>query len=332
MVPSFIHPPCSELSATNCAKTRVPFHGLRGHHVRMGMRRGIVLILLIVTCSAFAAQEVSKGDGSNIVPTGNTDAAAEYQTAAGKPETRAEHDARMAWWRDAMACSSTGAYPLYTPAAAPPWTARREPSCSYRDYLVSPDTGFLKRNWPQIKLATQRLMSLDSDKDSILDLAQSNTLYGTWYGKIPWVTCLGLAAVQASGQMALVMGDTSFAETCKQFVKAGKSNFVKTFWNGEYFEQIHDPAKLEHVGSYNGCLIDQVMGQGWAFQVGLDCVLPEEKTKKALNAIWKYNFAPDVGPFRGVRPIGRWRHARRGRHAHVLMAAWRQAEGYQGLR
>jgi uncharacterized protein (DUF608 family) len=191
---------------------------------------------------------------------------------------------------------------------------------AYRDYLVSPDTEFLKRNWPQIKHATEWMMSLDSDRDGILDKPQSNTLDGTWYGKIPWITSLGLAAVAASRQMALTMGDTAFADICKQFVGVGKANFEKTFWNGEYFEQIHDPSKLEHVGSYNGCEIDQVFGQGWAFQVGLDRVLPEEKTKEALNAIWKYNFTPDVGPYRKERPAGRW-YAMPG-EGGTLMCSW----------
>ena len=191
---------------------------------------------------------------------------------------------------------------------------------AYRDHLVSPDTAFLNRNWPQIKLATEWLMQLDSDRDGILDKLQANTLDGTWYGKIPWITSLGLAAVEATAQMALLMGDAPYAEACKKFVATGKANFVKTFWNGEYFEQIHDPAQLEHVGSYNGCLIDQVMGQGWAFQVGLDRVLPEEKTKAALAAIWKYNFTPDVGPYRKERPAGRW-YALPG-EAGTLMCSW----------
>jgi hypothetical protein len=120
--------------------------------------------------------------------------------------------------------------------------------------------------------------------------------------------------------MAVAMGDSAFAETCKKFAEAGKSNFVKMFWNGEYFEQVHDPAQMEHVGSYNGCEIDQVFGQGWAFQVGLDRVLPEDKTKEALNAIWKYNFTPDVGPFRKERPAGRW-YAMPG-EAGTLMCSW----------
>jgi hypothetical protein len=69
---------------------------------------------------------------------------------------------------------------------------------AYRDYLVSPDAEFLKRNRPQIKLATQWMMSLDSDQDGILDKPQANTLDGTWFGKNPWITSLGLASVEAS--------------------------------------------------------------------------------------------------------------------------------------
>jgi hypothetical protein len=56
---------------------------------------------------------------------------------------------------------------------------------AYRDVLVSPDVAFLKRNWPQIKLATEWLMSLDKDGDGILDKPQANTLDATWYGKVP---------------------------------------------------------------------------------------------------------------------------------------------------
>ena len=54
-----------------------------------------IITALTVTASAFA------GDGSIVVPSGSTEAASAYESAAGKPETKAEHDARMRWWREA---------------------------------------------------------------------------------------------------------------------------------------------------------------------------------------------------------------------------------------
>jgi hypothetical protein len=37
--------------------------------------------------------------------------------------------------------------------------------------------------------------------------------------------------------------------------------------------------------------------------VGLDRVLPEDKTRKALASLWRYNFTPDVGPFLDGRKV-----------------------------
>ena len=68
--------------------------------------KAFMITSLAITCTALMAQEgdhriTAKGDGSNIVPVGSTEAGAGYETAAGKSETKAEHDARMAWWREA---------------------------------------------------------------------------------------------------------------------------------------------------------------------------------------------------------------------------------------
>jgi hypothetical protein len=67
-----------------------------------------------------------------------------------------------------------------------------------------------------------------------------------------------------------------------------------------------DSKHLDAINSGTGCEIDQVFGQSWAFQVGLPRVLPARETVSALKSLWRYNFTPDVGPYRKVYKPGRW--------------------------
>jgi non-lysosomal glucosylceramidase len=177
---------------------------------------------------------------------------------------------------------------------------------AYRRHLTSPSQAFLARNWAAIRLATRWLMEQDTDADGILDRNQGNTLDADWHGKIPWLSGLYLAALRAAEEMALAQGDRGFAAQCRARVEAGRRNMVSQLWNGRYFVQLPEPGREGVVGSYQGCEIDQVLGQGWAFQVGLGRILPETATREALRSLWRYNFAPDVGPFRAAHKDGRW--------------------------
>ncbi len=195
---------------------------------------------------------------------------------------------------------------------------------SLRDHQMSPDDAFLKRNWLKIKLATEWLIAQDGTENGILKKNQHNTLDAEWFGDVAWLSGLYLAALKAAEVMAGEMGDTDFEAKCHRILTAGRKNFVEKMWNGEYFIQVGDPAKANMVGSYDGCEIDQVLGQGWAWQVGLGEVLPKEQTKLALKALWKYNFTPDVGPYREAYKPGRW-YAMAG-EAGTLMCSWPKGE------
>jgi hypothetical protein len=130
---------------------------------------------------------------------------------------------------------------------------------------------------------------------------------------------LYLAALRAGEAMAVEMGDDEFAGRCRKIAERGRQNILRLY-NGEYFYQIEDRDHLDAIGISKGCYIDQVFGQSWAFQVGLGRLFEKEKIISALRALWKYNFVPDVGPFREKFERGRW-YAMAG-DAGLLMCTW----------
>ncbi len=189
-----------------------------------------------------------------------------------------------------------------------------------REHQVSADDAFLKRNWEKIRKALQYLIDEDENGDGILEGKQHNTLDTDWYGPVGWLSSLYLAALRAGEEMGKEVGDEAFARTCRGIFEKGRRRIVETCWNGEYFNHRPDPKHPEAMKVGNGCEIDQVMGQGWAWQVGLGRVIDREHALGALKAIWKYNFTPDVGPYRNANKLGRW-YAMPG-EAGTLMCTW----------
>lgn len=176
----------------------------------------------------------------------------------------------------------------------------------YREHQMSKDKQFLNRNWEKIKLATEWVIRQDKNQDGMEDTPIENTLDAVWDGEIAWLVGLCIAAVKAAGAMAAEMNDTPFRKVCEEYVLKGSRNMEEKLFNGEYF--IHKPDEIkgrEKLGSYNTCHIDQVYGQSWSHQVALGQIIYKEKSLKALQSLWKYNFTPDVGPYIKERTGGR---------------------------
>ncbi len=176
-----------------------------------------------------------------------------------------------------------------------------------REHQTSPDNKFLKRVYPRMKQALEYLITQDGNDNGILEGSQHNTLDVNLFGPSSWLTSLYLAALRAGEEMATEMGDPYFAKQCRTIFDRGAAGFDKEFWNGEYY--IHVLDEKEHLDGMrigNGCEIDQLMGQGWAHQVGLGRIVGQDRTRQALKALFHYNFLPDVGPFRQEQKAGRW--------------------------
>ena len=143
-------------------------------------------------------------------------------------------------------------------------------------------------------------------------------------GKVAWLSSLYLAALRAGEEMAREMGDDAFARQCRTLVEQGRRNVDAKLFNGEYYVQVPDPARRKTVGSYDGCEIDQVFGDSWSTQLGLGPILDPKNVRSALGALWKYNFTPDVGPYRAAYKPGRW-YAMPG-EGGLLMCSWPRGE------
>jgi uncharacterized protein (DUF608 family) len=178
---------------------------------------------------------------------------------------------------------------------------------AYREHQTSTDDGFLRRVWPRVRKAMEYLIEQDTDDDGILEGRQHNTLDVDLYGPSSWLTSLYLAALKASAAMAAEMGDAEFRRRCQRIFDAGSSRFDQVFWDGDYYVQRLNLREQPDALRYgNGCEIDQVMGQGWAWQLGLGRITSPGNTRKALKSLYRNNFLTDVGNYRDQHKPGRW--------------------------
>ena len=177
---------------------------------------------------------------------------------------------------------------------------------AYREHQMSADGEFLKRNYPRIKKALEFSMGHDANDDGLIEDLQHNTFDINFFGPNTFVGSLYLAALRAGEEMAKEMGDTAFAERCRRVFEQGSRLSVEQLFNGEYFIQDVDLKEHPDHQYAEGCLADQVFGQGWAHLLDLGYIYPKERVDKALDSIWKYNWAPDVAPQNKEHPPQRW--------------------------
>ena len=177
---------------------------------------------------------------------------------------------------------------------------------AYREHRCAPDDSFLRRNWLRIKKALEFSIKQDGNDDGLIENSQHNTYDINFEGANTFVGSLYLAALNAGAEMAREMNDEEFAERCERIFESGVDLTMDRLWDGEYFIQTVDLKKHPKDQYEKGCLSDQLFGQGWAHQLALGYLYPPEQVKQALRSIWKYNWAPDIGPYNEAHPPERW--------------------------
>ncbi len=165
---------------------------------------------------------------------------------------------------------------------------------AYREWKLSGDNDFLLEIWPSIKKTLKyALIHWDTDGDMVFDGVQHNTYDIEFYGPNPLTGIFFLGALRAGEEMAKHLGDGDTANQYREVFDQSSQRLDELMWNGEYYVQI-----LEDVDTYKyqhgiGCLSDQMLGQQLAHLYGLGYLLPQDKVKSAVGAIFKHNFKED---------------------------------------
>lgn len=203
----------------------------------------------------------------------------------------------------------------------------------YREWMISGDTEWLKRWWPAVKKsiafawAPTNADRWDPDKTGVLWGRQHHTLDMELFGPSSWLTGFYLGAIKAGAEMAEACGEPDTAAEYRAVFARGQAWVEANLFNGEYYHQnvdLKDRAQLEPYRSQadersaqddvyhqywdseheelkyqiaEGCGIDQVVAQWHANLMGLGELFDRGRTRKALRAIYRYNFKRSMRDF-----------------------------------
>jgi len=182
----------------------------------------------------------------------------------------------------------------------------------YRDWQLSGDTERLRSMWPAVKRSLEFCWvegGWDADKDGVMEGCQHNTMDVEYYGPNPQMQGWYLGALRAAEEMALALGDSDFANLCRDLFTRGSKWMDEHLFNGDYYEHIIQvPDKIHENLTSNmgakdlkdpilqlgaGCLIDQLVGQYMAHITGLGYLHNPEYVRKTLQSVMQYNFKQD---------------------------------------
>ena len=193
----------------------------------------------------------------------------------------------------------------------------------YREWKISGDTNWLRRLWPDVRKSIEYAWAAtnedrwDPDKTGVLQGRQHHTLDMELFGPNAWLTGFYLAALKAGAEMADICGEPDVAAEYRSILVRGQEWTRRHLFNGEYFVQRIDLGNAELLKPFEkdpairglywsdehrelkyqvgeGCGIDQVLAQWHADLIGLGEVFDRKLTRRALKAIYRYNFKPSM--------------------------------------
>lgn len=165
----------------------------------------------------------------------------------------------------------------------------------YREYLICGDLGWLRGLWPKVKKALEYAwVEWDADKDGLLEGLHHNTYDIEFRSAEPLAQTFYLAALRAGEALAHAVGDEPAAREYHRLFKSGRKKTEQRLWRRFYYCQEVSPGMDMRWQYGTGCLADQLIGQWYARMLGLGDLLNPARIRKALGAIFRYNWQPDL--------------------------------------
>jgi non-lysosomal glucosylceramidase len=161
----------------------------------------------------------------------------------------------------------------------------------YREWLLSGDRAWLDRIWPRVRAALDyAIRTWDPAAEGVPRGAQHTTYDIEFHGPNPLCATYYLAALRAGAQLAVIQDDQVTAKSYQDLFERGRVVADRLLWNGRYYQQ-----SAEEIGEHpyqhgTGCLSDQLLGQLHARLLGLGDLLPPDRVRAALRAVYDNNF------------------------------------------
>jgi non-lysosomal glucosylceramidase len=177
----------------------------------------------------------------------------------------------------------------------------------WRDYVYTgkKDLTFLHYAWNAVKAAMDHLRQYDTDGDGLIENGGfPDQTYDDWIatGESAYSGGLYLAALRATTEIALKVGDPNAASEYNALFRRAQVAYVTKLWNGKYFD-------YDTRGEYRSDIMaEQLAGQWYANLTGLGDLAPKRMRLSALKTVYDNNVMlfgnGEMGAVNGMGPKG----------------------------
>lgn len=220
----------------------------------------------------------------------------------------------------------------------------------YRDWRICGDLQWLKKLWPKIRQSLDYCIETwDPDHRGVIAEPHHNTYDIEFWGEEGMCGSIYLGALAAAIEMSAALGES--VPLYEALLSAGRTFLEEELFNGEYFEQkirwiglrAKDPTQASSVAGNpaftpealallqkegplyqygKGCLSDGIIGAWMGFVAGLAPFLDQEKVKKHVESVFRYNFKADLSEHANPQRSG----YAVGREGGLLLCTWPRGE------